>query len=288
MTRILAVGYASDQFLPAAPSVPAFPEAITRDDLERLSDLVAEDLAEERAVVAIYPTWWAEPSLRRLETIRSVFDSARIVLYGSSLPPLAGGVLCALAAAVAPSISAPGLFLAGLPVLERQVLPVARMTRIGDLAHPAPTVWQHLASWWPGTAFGVSWWPRPSVRRLRRADPAVPLPPPVAWSGVPLSRLAVANASEATTPWVRDLVAAPLDVVDVVGCEPPPLGPRFWGSSGVLEAAAYPTDVATLTSWVVGGQSPSRCRWCGERVVSPECPFCRIDRAAVLVGEHRQ
>jgi hypothetical protein len=286
MTRVLAVGYTSGEFLQDSSPVHLFPETLQREDLEHLVELVADDLGDQRAVLAVYPSWWQEPALRRLQTVRSALDASRMLLYPSPLPPLAGSVFCALAASVGPHVAQPGVLYAGLKLLERQVLTVARLRKVSGLREPAPSIWQHAAGWWPAAAFGVSWWPRPSVRRLRKKDPSVPLPPPAAWSGVPLERLAVASGGGSHTEWIERAVAAPLNVRTIVPTELPQLAARFWGTSNLLEAAAYPTDVSMLVSWLSEGSRASRCPWCGEQVVGSECPFCHMDRAAAFaVGE---
>jgi len=282
MTRILAVGFAGGEFLPDSCAVHVYPETLQREDLEGLVEVVTADLGEDRAVVAVYPSWWSEPALRRLQTVRAAVDSNRLLLYASPLPPLAGSVLCALAAAVAPHIGAPGLLHAGLPLLERQLLPVARLRKLGGLRQPAPSVWQHLLSWWPTTSFGVSWWPRPAIHRLKKADASVPLPPRAAWSGVPVDRLALAADDRARTEWVAAAVGRPLDIEEVQRVAPGPLASRFWGTAAVLEAVAYPGDVPLLASWLAEGHLALPCPWCGERVVSSECPFCHMDRATAI------
>lgn len=284
MTRVLTVGYEEYEVLPDQPALHAFPQTLQRADLERLTELIADDLSQQQTVVAIYPSWWAEPALQRLQTIRAALDATGVLLHASSLPPLAGSVLCALASAVGPWAPAPGVFLAGLPLLERQLLPVARLGKVSGLQDPAPSVWQHLASWWPTSSFAVSWWPRPGVRRLRAKDPSVPLPPAEVWTGVPLDRIIVASPERVPIDWVRSHVARPLGIDAVQQVPPQPQGQRFWGTRAVLEAVAYPSDVPLLVSWLVEGHHVERCQWCGETVVSAECPFCRADRAAMAAA----
>jgi len=284
MTRILAVGFAGGEFLPDQTRAHVFPETLQREDLEGLVKLIHSETGEGHAVIAVYPSWWSEPALRRLQTVRAATDTNRVLLYASPLPPLAGSVLCTLAAAVAPHITAPGLLHAGLPLLERQILPVARLRKLGGLRQPAPSVWQHLLSWWPTTSFGVSWWPRPTIRRLQKSDSAVPLPPRAAWSGVALDRVAFAADDRARTEWVAEAVGRPLDVDDVVRVPHGPLVTRFWGTGAVLEAVAYPSDAPLLASLLAEGHLALPCPWCGERVVTSECPFCRTDRAAAIAA----
>jgi len=291
MARIVAVGYTAGEFLPDQPLVHSFPDTLTRDDLGRLVDVVVGDLDEQTAVIAIYPAWHADITLRRLQTVRAAIDSAQVVLYASALPPLGGSVLCALAAAVAPYVVSPGILVAGLPLLERQLLPIARLRSVARLDHPAPSIGQHIVSWWPPSTFGVSWWPEPNIRRLRRRDPSISLPTDAGWANLPLDRLAVAGIQADMGAWVHDSVASPLGIREVLGAEPESLAGRYWGVSrywgvnSVLEAVAYPSNVGGLVSGLGYRQRAKLCRWCGELVVSAECPFCGVGRALIRTGD---
>jgi hypothetical protein len=275
---ILAVGYAAGQFMADQPPVPSFPDTLTRDDLHRLVDVVAGGLAERAAVVAIYPAWHAEPSMRRLQTIRAGLESTQVLLYASPLPPLAGSVLCALAAAVAPHVVSAGILVGNLPLLERQLLPVARLRSVARLAHPAAGMGQHLASWWPPSTFGVSWWPEPHIRTLRRHDESVSLPGTAEWANLPLDGLALAGVQADLQPWVEDAIVAPLGVRDVVAVAPEPLAGRYWAVDPVLEVVAYPRNLGGLVSGVGYRQRARPCRWCGELGVASACPYCGADR----------
>ena len=287
VARILAVGYAGGRFLPGQPLVRSFPDTLSRADLADAANVVAGDLDEHVAVVAVYPAWYAEPSLRRLQTIRAGLDSPQLLLHASPLPPLAGSVLCALTAAVAPHVVSAGVLVGGLPLLERQLLPIARLRSVARLAHPPPTVGQHVASWWPPSAFGVSWWPRPHVRVLGRHDRSVPLPGAAEWLNVPLDRLAVAGIGSDTATWVDHSIVAPLGVRDVTRVAPEPLAERYWGTDAVLEAVAHPGNVSGLVGGAGFRRRATHCRWCGELVVSSVCPYCGVDRSSPSTGDAR-
>lgn len=283
MTRVLAVGFTQGEFLQEQHPVHTFPETLQRDDLEQLVELVGGDLGEDGAVLVVYPSWWAEPALRRLQTVRSGLDASRMLLYPSPLPPLAGSVLCALAATVAP-YTLPGVLYAGLSLLERSVLPVARLRKVSGLREPAPSVWQHLLGWFPATAFGVSWFPRPGVKRLTGRDSSLPLPERGGWNGPPLDRLAVGSGMGSHTDWIERAVAGPLGCTEVVPVPAAPLAERFWGTSKVVEAVAYPSDVGLLASWILEGARPAACPWCGEAIIGSDCPFCHSDQAAAVAA----
>lgn len=284
MTRVVAVGYVERSVIPQQPPLHAVSGAVGREDLDGLVGLVAEELEDGGSVLAIYPSWWPEPSLQRLQTVRSALGASRLLLRASGLPPVAGTVLCALAAALAPRAPSPGALLAGLTALERQLVPVARLSSVGNLRQPNPSVGQHLASWWPTSAFGVSWWPSPSVRLLRRADAGVPLPIAAAWTGVPLTVAAISTTEATTRAWFDQHVFPMLGTEKVLELEPSALRQRFWGDRRVAEAVAYPGDLDALASHLFEGRYAVRCDWCGETIASDVCPFCGTDRALVPTG----
>ena len=121
----------------------------------------------------------------------------------------------------------------------------------------------------PGSDFGVSPWPEPSVRRLTRSDRSVPVPGLERPSG-----LVVAARDERST-WVAETLApalglAPRDVEPTAG------GPARWGTERLVEAVVHPsgpeelaTRVATAPPWWIS-------RWCGEVVAAELCPFCGL------------
>lgn len=275
MTRIIAVGYTAGELLPGQPVVHNVRDTVTQADLGQLVDVMAGD--DQAVVIAIAPAWRHDLSFRRLQTVRAAVDPTRVLLYRSALPPLAGSVLCVLAAAVAPFVGSPGLIMAGLPLLERQLLPVAYLRSVARLRHPAPSVWQRLASGWPPSSFGVSWWPRPGVHRLPRHDTSIPLPHPSEWRNVRLDRMLAAGSDSSGTAWVRLSVAAPLLVSDVAETDPTPLAATYWGTSSAVEAVAYPSNVGAMGIGVSRHQHASNCRWCGALVAAASCPFCGMD-----------
>jgi hypothetical protein len=284
VTRIIAVGYSAEVFVPQQPRVHAFPHVLTREDLERLADVVAKDLARERAVIAIYPGWSAEPSLRRLQTVRSALASPRFTTYATGLPPVAGSILCALAAAAAVHVRSAGLIFAGLPVLERQIVTIARLPSVGGLRTPSPSLWQHAVSLLPGVSFAVSWWPKPAVARLRKHQLSVPLPTPDQWRGPALDTVALAGADAKGADWFERTAIPAVGSSYLLPLEPQPLSPTFWGGKRVIEAAAYPSDMAAVGSLLRGAPQPVPCEWCGELVITDYCPFCGADRALVTVA----
>lgn len=270
MARVLAIGYPVPTLVAGQPDVRTFPGGLGRDDVGPLAD---ELLATEDTLV-VQPAWDVEPDLLRLQTVRAVLETNRVAVYATALPPLAGGVLCALTAALAASGVPAGELWAALPALERQLLTVARLGRVDRLARPRPSVGARLASWLPATTFAMSSWPRPHVRRLRSADGGVAIPPGLVWGGLPLRGLAVAAEEDGGLRWIEEVVLPLLGAVDIVEVDAPPLSSRFWGTRGVTEAAAFPVDLSALRGVVQEATASTVCHWCGTRIASSLCPFC--------------
>ncbi len=289
MTRVLAIGYDDQPLLREQPVLHAFPSSLGRDDLGPLLGIVGAELARGHEIVAIAPRWLSGPQLQRLQTVRAALDTSRLTVHTSALPPLAGAVLCALAAALGEVAPSAGALHAALPSLERDLVVVARLGSVARLAHPAPTPAQRALSAWPGSAFAVSWWPRPAVRTLRVADDGVALPPRAAWSGPAAARLAVAAPSDAGLDWVEQRVVPLFGGPEVVRVDQPPFSTLYWGTRQVVEVVAYPTDAAALLTPVPDAGVARRCPWCGAAVVSAVCPFCDLTpvRALSLSGRPR-
>jgi hypothetical protein len=280
MTAIIAMGFKTEAFVSGGGTVPAFSHKPAAHDFERLVDTVRGAVRERGHVLAIYPQYAAEPSLARLETVRTALNTRRLATYATKLPPLAGAALASLAAAVAPYIKAPGVLLGALPKLEEELLVVAWLASVSKLDQPSPSLAQHLASMWPASAFGVSFWPEPSVKTLRKKDRTVPLP-----TTFRPMMLATAARDGGDPTWIEEVVLPGLGMPPTARFDPTPLGPRWWGTSRLVEAVAYPVDVPVTARRITHELSPFLCRWCGEAIVARHCPFCGLDATqTALVG----
>ena len=212
--------------------------------------------------------------------MRTALNTGRLATYGTKLPPLAGAALTALAAAVTPYIKAPGVLFAALPSLEEELVVVAWLGSVSKLDKPSPSLAQHVASIWPTSGFGVSFWPEPSVKTLRKADRTVSLP-----TTFRPMMLASAGREGGDVSWVEEAVLPGLGMPPAVRFDPTPLGPRWWGTTRLVEAVAYPVDVPVTARRTTQSLSPFLCRWCGDVIATRHCPFCGLDAArTALVG----
>jgi hypothetical protein len=270
VTRVIVVGYGPVTAVQGGSVAGAFADALAREDLERLVDLVQTD-SDDRDVLVLHPGWSAEPTLQRLQTIRSALADQRLAIYGSSLPPLAGSVLCSLAAALAPGAPSAGALCGVLPRLERQLVSVTWLSRLSHLRDPAPTVAQHAASLLPGTAFAVTSWPEPAIKQLKPKDAEVTIPTPQGAVGL------VVAARDGDMDWVRQHVVRKVRDPRVLEVESSPLAKEWWGPGGVVECVLYPLDVWHLASRVSRHLSLRPCRWCAQPVATTPCPYCGLE-----------
>jgi hypothetical protein len=271
MTAIISIGFSTEAFVPHQGAIPAFSHE--PGPAGTFIETVRSGIEHAGHVLAIYPEYASEPARSRLETLRVALNTRRLVGYGTKLPPLAGSALVSLASAVTPYIKAPGVLVAALPGLERELLILAWLSSVAGLDYPSPSMAQHLASLSPITSFGVSYWPEPAVKTLTKKDRSVPLPTTYR----PMMLAASVRDGDAT--WVDEVVAPGLGGPPVARLEPTPLGPKWWGTSKLVEAVAYPVDVPVTARRITQSLTPFLCRWCGEAIATRHCPFCGLDAA---------
>jgi len=267
---VVSIGYDPGQLAAGgANEAVTFPRAPSREDLEPMLEGLRGALARSEHALVIYPAWLAEPALRRLQTIHAVLGAERIAVHRSALPPLAGGVLCELAGALGERLGSTGELVGALPALERRLIVAAWAGTVTRLRDPAPSILQHLLSLWPGTAFGVVHQPERRVHRLSKRQPSFPIarvPEPM--------RLVVAPREGANLDWVTTTLNPALGDLELRRVDPTHHGPRWWGTSALVEAVAHPTDLDALAASLTGERPLRACGWCGEPVAAWPCPVC--------------
>ena len=269
VASIVAIGFRSEAFVPGAAPVESFVSQPGRDDVQMLVDSVRASVESGGHVLAIYPAWDPEPALRRLETVGAVLDTASLALYPTSLPPLAGAVLASLASSAAAHVSSAGLLHAGLPALEKELVICAWLGSVAGLSRPSPSLAQHILSAAPMTSFGVSLQPREGIRRLTKVDRSMEVPS----THRPMC-LVVAAREAAGASWIDEVIAPGLGSPPVKVVEPTPNGPRWWGTSRLAEAVAYPIDIPVVARRMVKHLRPALCDWCRRPIAAQICPFC--------------
>jgi hypothetical protein len=264
-TSVVTVGFRAEQFLEEQGDVVSLPLGPARGELSELYDAVVQQF--DRPTVAIIPRLWSEQAIRRLQTVQLASGRPPVAYYVTDAPPLAGGVLAALAAMLATRFEQAGVLLAALPAVERELIWVTWLRSIRRLRQPAPSLRQRSASLVSRRGFVVSSWPEPGVHVVRDRRPTPPLPEL-------LAQFQLAVAPNGGDPeWAR-AVSAELAGVPTRQYEAAPLGPSWWGTEQLVETVAYPIDVEALAEHAGGPVVTAECRWCGERISSQACPFC--------------
>lgn len=269
-TAILSIGYDLPKLIADAPPVHTFCEALDRGDLEGATEAIAAGLRRSGHAVVIYPQWLAEPTLRRLETIRAVLATDRLALHACSLPPLAGGILCNLASALTAQLTPSGQLVAALGDLERELVVVAWLSSVSGLKQPAPSVLQHLGSLSPRSSYVVMLQPERAVLRSGRAQRDLPLHK----ADRPMELVVAAREGEDPS-WLTETLSSLLGRLPIRSVAASRHAAQWWGTSRVVEAVAYPSDLPQLAHELAREQRLRLCGWCSEAIASTPCPFCR-------------
>jgi hypothetical protein len=267
MPTVLVFGLKPERLIDSEGRIDAFLEPPTQAQTETLVEAVRSGAEAGGHVLAIVPQWLDGGALLRLQMVESALDDETMTIHQTPLPPLAGAVLASLASALAPHLRSRGLLVSLLPEIEAELHVFTWLGSVSGLSTPVPTLGQHLASLSPGSAFGVSSYPEPTVHRLGRDVPGVPLPQ----IDRP-ARLAVSDHG-GDASWITAVNAA-LGGLEVREVEPTPNGPSWWGTGKLVESVAYPVDVEALAHELVTAADPWTCRWCRELIARSPCPVC--------------
>ncbi len=173
---ILVLGLKPERLVDSEGRIDAFLEPPTQEQGETLVEAVRSGAEAGGHVLAIVPQWLKGDGLLRLQMVESALDDERLTIHETPLPPLAASVLASLASAVAPHLPSRGVLVSLLGELEAELHVFTWLGSVSGLSVPAPTIGQHVASLSPGSAFGVSSYPEPSVHKLGRDGAGVPLP----------------------------------------------------------------------------------------------------------------
>jgi hypothetical protein len=224
-------------------------------------------------VLAIVPRWDEEPLHVRLRSIRSAFDTTRLVVHTTALPPLGATAFSHLAAELAFRELVPiGVLLSSLDELSRYVVAGAWLGSVTRLRTPAPGMANHLRSYLPRAAFGAVVDDDPRVVRLKhKGGPLLPLRGPRvrgAWQAL----IAASETGDATIVARSSRGRAPGSERTTVPLTD--ISTRWWGTPKLVEIGLVPADTAAVAEALVAGRDAEDCRWCGETVLPPSCPFC--------------
>lgn len=250
-----------------------------QDPIAALGARVGAVLHEGGTVVAVLPSWADEPTRRHLQTVRSAFDTTRLVVHTTDLPPLAAAAFAGMLADCADDTAVtPSALLAGLPWLERRVVGAAWLGSVARLTYPAPSLKMHARSWLPRSAFGAIVDDNPRVEALSKdAGTAIPLPTPDPAGSQVLMAIGQGDVARVERSLVTQLPDAPITRSAIS-----PISQQWWGTERLIELAVRPRDVDILVRELVTDAPMARCPWCDSPTNDLVCPFCHMQRTAVV------
>jgi len=261
---VLAFGYEPAPVFGDLPPVTTVPDAA---GLPELVLALQAALAGARRVVVLYADWLADDALALMQTARAALDTKRVALVGSDLPPLAGGVLSAVAGAIAPSLIDAGRLVGAIPAISGELVVIAWLRRVSGLKRPQPSVVQHAASAVQRRGFYVQVQPQPLIKQL---DANEQIPPGMANKAMEL----VVADRDGNPGWVTDILNPALGNLPLWEVDAPADGPSWWGTSRLTEVVAFPADPEALAMRVTADLRLRACGWCATRVTSSPCAFC--------------
>ncbi|MEV4332326.1 hypothetical protein AB0K02_17610 [Streptomyces sp. NPDC049597] len=249
----------TDQHTPTAALLPP-PHAQSLDaalvDMQVLLD-------QHGYVVAPYPDSIPVAHERRLHTVRSVLESDRIALMKLALPPLGVAVLVRQLRQLSVCDFGAGIVASAVRLLAHYVYAGALLNSVARLDRVPVSLTSHAKSWVPGSQFAVLANPRPHLIRIGGGELAGPE------FG---NRLMVAKG-QLQSEWVTATLAPAWRCQSLHEAALPGDSPRWWGTSKMIEFAAYLPDI-TLVHQLVSSVKREKCSWCGLEIIGDRCGFC--------------
>ncbi len=236
------------------------------DDVAGLVDRLRPHGAREDALLVVASASEAPAVRRTLSLARAGAPGSNGVVHASALPPLARRGLVEVLASMSGSFSA-GQLLLVCEALERTMTAGAVVTSVARLGDPAPTMAQHVRSWWPSSRFVVLTHPHRQIVPVEGVDTSGVRLPEV---DVPVY-FACTAGDDVTAAVVEDLAqrltGGPATVV-----EAPEESRRRWATRRFTEFSAVPQDLSVLVRTAL--DTATVCRSCGAPVAWTSCRFC--------------
>ncbi len=264
-----------DMLLPAVDQHTSAALVLAAPEEQPLEAALTEAWAAIEAVgylVVVVPGSLPAEHRRRLHSVRSLLESDRIALVEVDLPPLATALLAYQLRQIAHYDLGPGVIASAARLLAHYLYAGAVLGSVARLDRVPVGLGSHLRSWVPGVHFAVLAGPEP---RITEVSDSARLPGP----GYP-THLAVSGTGPGTE-WLRTRLGADWKCQYLRDLPALPAAPRWWGTTKLVEFAAYIADVGVLYQ-LVSSAHRERCRWCGLEMVGDRCGFCAAVTAAPL------
>ncbi|MFI0979723.1 hypothetical protein ACH4SP_22320 [Streptomyces sp. NPDC021093] len=236
-------------------------------DTQSLDDALAEmtvTLERHGHVVALYPASISAAHERRLHTVRSVLETDRIALLKLDLPPLGIAVLTRQLRQLSVCDFSAGVVASAARLLSHYVYAGALLNSVTKLDRIPVSLKSHAKSWMPGTQFAVTANPEPQLIKVGGEETL---------SGPEFStQLAIAHGQLSAT-WVTETLAPGWQVQGIQEVELPAGSSTWWGTSKLVEFAAFLPDISVLYQ-LVSSVRREQCHWCGIQLIGDRCGFC--------------
>jgi hypothetical protein len=214
-------------------------------------------------VIAVYPSSVPIALQQRLHTIRSVMESDRIALLKLDLPPLAVAVLVRQLRQLSICDFSPGVIASAARLLSHYIYAGALLNSVAKLDRVPVSLKSHAKSWVPGTQFGVLANPNPQLIKIGTGFLA----------GPEFGTQLLVAKGQLHSDWPTASLAPAWQVQGVQEAALPSDSPRWWGTSKLIEFAAYLPDISVLYQ-LVSSVRREECHWCGMELIGDRCGFC--------------
>lgn len=220
-------------------------------------------LEQHGYVVALYPASLPTAHERRLHTIRAVLESDRVALLKLDLPPLGVAVLARQLRQLSICDFSAGIVASAARLLSHYIHAGALLGSVARLDRIPVSLKTHAKSWMPGSQFGVLAHPRPQLIRIGGGE----------LTGPEYATQLVLARGQLQSDWVTGTLAPAWHVRHTHEAPLPADSARWWGTSRLIEFAAFLPDVSVLYQ-LVSSVRREVCTWCGIQLIGDRCGFC--------------
>ncbi|MBW5253458.1 MULTISPECIES: hypothetical protein [Streptomyces] len=220
-------------------------------------------LEQHGYVIAVYPASIPVAHERRLHMIRSVLESDRIALIKADLPPLGVAVLVRQLRQLSICDFSAGVVASAARLLSHYIHAGALLNSVTKLDRVPVSLKAHAKSWVPGSQFGVLANPNPQLIKIGSGD----------LTGPEFSTHLLVAKGQLQSDWVASTIAPAWQVQAVQEVALPADSPTWWGTSKMIEFAAFLPDISLIYQ-LVSSVRREVCTWCGNELIGDRCGLC--------------
>lgn len=243
------------------------PAALLRAPGDQALDLALMDmqvlLEQHGYVIAVYPANIAPAHERRLHTIRNVLESDRIALLKVDLPPLGVAVLVRQLRQLSICDFSAGVVASAARLLAHYIHAGALLNSVTKLDRVPVSLKAHAKSWVPGSQFGVLANPNPQLIKIGTGE----------LTGPEFGTHLLIAKGQLQSDWVTGTIAPAWQVQAVHEVALPSDSPGWWGTSKMIEFAAFLPDISVIYQ-LVSSVRREVCTWCGNELIGDRCGLC--------------